>query len=85
MWTSSFDSNNVQSTIWPNAAAVAERLWSDKRNTDVVTARTRLSAHRCRMVRRGAAPKPIAEDYCSNTVYVPKSKVYNWNPNTPPP
>lgn len=42
-------------------------------------------AHRCRMKRRGAASQPLAEDFCSPTVYVRKSAIYADNPDTPPP
>ena len=92
MWASAFDAaSNMGPTTWPNAAAMAEMLWSPKvEGTD--TARTRLSQQRCRMLRRGVRAAPIAEDYCDNSLYVRKSRTFffkpqdfpDW-PNTPGP
>lgn len=89
MWNSAFDPNtNMVPTIWPNAAAMAEQLWSAGTES-VDDARTRLSQHRCRMVRRGVAASPIAEDYCGPDLYIRKSRSFfypgdfpEW-PNTP--
>lgn len=48
MWNSAFDAHsNMEPAIWPNAAAVAEQLWSPSIQSDD-DARTRLSQHRCR-------------------------------------
>lgn len=90
MWNSAFDATNMDTTVWPNAAAMAERLWSPALE-DVDAARTRLSQHRCRMVRRGTRAAPLAEDFCSADLYVRKSKTYYYtgdfppSPETPPP
>lgn len=84
MWNSAFDaSSNMEPAVWPNAAAMAEQLWSPAIEDDVA-ARTRLSQHRCRMVRRGVRASPIAEDYCSAELYVRKSRTYA-NPGDFPP
>ena len=80
----------VEPAIWPNAAAVAERLWSPSIEDDD-SARTRLSQHRCRMVRRGVRASPLAEDYCDGSLYVRKSRSFYYPgdfpawPNTPGP
>jgi hexosaminidase len=77
MWNSAFDaSSNMEPAIWPNAAAMAEQLWSPKIEPDE-TARTRLSQQRCRMVRRGVRASPIAEDYCDKDLYVRKSMTFS--------
>ena len=90
MWASAFDmSSNMEPAMWPNAAAMAEQLWSTSGVEDVDKARTRLSQHRCRMVRRGVRASPIAEDYCGGEVYVRKSRSFAYpgdfpvSPETP--
>ena len=92
MWNSAFDAaSNMEPAIWPNAAAMAEMLWSPRveSNDD---ARTRLSQQRCRMVRRGVRASPIAEDHCDDALYVRKSRTFYFKPadfprwpNTPAP
>ncbi|GMH61935.1 hypothetical protein TrLO_g9142 [Triparma laevis f. longispina] len=91
MWNAAFDARtNMDSQIWPNAAAAAEVLWTGK-TEDEDKARTRLSQHRCRMVRRGVRVGPIAEDYCGDDIYVRKSLTYYYtgdfpiSDDTPPP
>lgn len=91
MWASAFAmDSNMEPAIWPNAAAVAEQLWSASVEP-VAKARTRLSQHRCRMVRRGVRAGPIAEDHCDKNVYVRKSRSFAYpgdfpvSPETPGP
>jgi hexosaminidase len=91
MWNSAFDANsNMEPAIWPNAAAMAEQLWSPQTES-IDKARTRLSQHRCRMVRRGVRASPIAEDYCGQDLYVRKSRSFAFpgdfpvSPETPRP
>lgn len=77
MWNSAYDERGMDCRVWPNTAAVAERLWTppDKlEGTDA--ARTRLSQHRCRMVRRGIRASPLGEDYCGDDLYVRKARTY---------
>jgi len=76
MWNSAFAAGaNMEPTIWPNAAAMAEQLWSPS-TQPVSQARTRLSQHRCRMVRRGVRASPIAEDHCDEQLYVRMSRSF---------
>ena len=81
----------MEPAIWPNAAAMAEMLWSHTVEASDDDARTRLSQHRCRMVRRGVRASPIAEDFCSPALYVRKSRTFYYTgdfpswPNTPGP
>ena len=91
MWASAFDmSSNMEPAIWPNAAAMAEQLWSEKIES-IDHARTRLSQQRCRMVRRGVRASPIAEDLCMRNIYVRKSRSFAYpgdfpvSPDTPGP
>jgi len=64
MWGEQVDETCFDVRVWPRAAAVAERLWSPKLVTNVNDAASRLSAHRCNMVRRGINAGPIMPDYC---------------------
>ncbi|KAL6620255.1 hypothetical protein ACP70R_035394 [Stipagrostis hirtigluma subsp. patula] len=62
MWGEHIDASDIQQTIWPRAAAAAERLWTpfDKlaKNTRSVTAR--LARFRCLLNLRGVAAAPLA-------------------------
>lgn len=64
MWGEMVDWTNAISKAWPNAAAVAERLWSDVSERDVEKARLRMAEHRCRMVARGVLAAPIGPGWC---------------------
>lgn len=65
------DENNIESSLYPRASAVAERLWSDPAQTaDVSAATPRLLNQRCRLVNRGVASAPVQPaGYCA-TVYI---------------
>ena len=66
MWTEMVDESNIESSIWPRAAAVAERLWSKRQVKDPALAAPRLSHWRCRLVQRyGIRAGPIWSDSCS--------------------
>ena len=53
--------------VLTRAAAVAERLWSERRSaTDI--ARQRLAAFRCRLLRRGLQAAPVFPDACDAPV-----------------
>jgi len=69
-WSEYIDPTNFFSVVWPRASAVAERLWSNKSETDVDSAQFRLDQQRCRFVRRGIEAKPILNGYCGD---------YEWN------
>lgn len=54
MWGETVDPSDLEATVWPRAAAIAERLWSPQSHTFVphVTAQ-RLSNFRCLLLSRG--------------------------------
>jgi hexosaminidase len=58
MWGTTVDTSNIVQTIWPRAAAIAERLWSPRHYTDVTAAEPRLIAFRCLLNERGVAAAP---------------------------
>ena len=64
MWGEQVDQTNIEGRVWPRAAAVAERLWSDASLQDPDAALSRLLAQRCRMVRRGINASPLQPGFC---------------------
>lgn len=59
MWGEYVDGSNVIPRLWPRAAAVAERLWSNQTVTSATHAAPRLEELRCRMVKRGLKAEPV--------------------------
>ncbi|XP_020086597.1 beta-hexosaminidase 1 [Ananas comosus] len=67
MWAETADTSDVQQTIWPRAAAAAERLWSPLEATSVgnlnLTVLPRLHYFRCLLNHRGVAAAPVSNLY----------------------
>ncbi|XP_075670781.1 beta-hexosaminidase 1 [Castanea sativa] len=67
MWGETADTSDVQQTIWPRAAAAAERMWSrrDAISTGniTLTALPRLQYFRCLLNRRGVQAAPATNKY----------------------
>eukprot|EP00948_MAST-09A_sp_MAST-9A-sp1_P001530 g1530.t1 len=60
MWGETVDTSDIQQTVWPRLAAIAERLWSpleQTRSTD--EAFPRIEYFRCLLNRRGVAAAPV--------------------------
>merc|ERR1711981_1419237 len=55
MWGETVDPSDLESTVWPRAAAVAEQLWSPSEVTanGFVAAKGRLESFRCLLLQRG--------------------------------
>lgn len=53
MWGETADASDVLFTIWPNQAAIAERLWSPRDVRNTTAAEPRLEAFRCILMDRG--------------------------------
>ncbi|XP_057210981.1 beta-hexosaminidase subunit beta isoform X2 [Triplophysa rosa] len=64
LWGEYVDATNLTPRLWPRASAVAERLWSDAKVTDLGNAYERLAQHRCRMVKRGIPAEPLFVGHC---------------------
>ncbi|GAV86969.1 Glyco_hydro_20 domain-containing protein/Glyco_hydro_20b domain-containing protein [Cephalotus follicularis] len=60
-WGEHIDGSDIEQTIWPRAAAAAERLWTsyDKLATDANQVRARLAHFRCLLNQRGVAAAPL--------------------------
>jgi len=63
LWTEQADSSSVNSKIWPRAAAMAERLWSDPQS-NWQAAESRFLEHRERLVGLGVTPDSIEPQWC---------------------
>jgi len=69
IWSYETDPASLQTTAWPRASAMAERLWSDPKNNGFGTfhadeAQHRLAAHRERMVNEGTQAEVFQPEYC---------------------
>lgn len=62
MWGEHIDGSDIEQTIWPRAAAAAERLWTpyDKLAKDPKQVTSRLAHFRCLLNQRGVAAAPLA-------------------------
>ncbi|GMP22315.1 hypothetical protein CsSME_00000388 [Camellia sinensis var. sinensis] len=62
MWGEHIDGSDIEQTIWPRAAAAAERLWSpyDNLAKDPRQITGRLAHFRCLLNQRGVAAAPLA-------------------------
>ncbi|RZC86879.1 hypothetical protein C5167_030235 [Papaver somniferum] len=62
MWGETIDTSDIEQTIWPRAAAAAERMWTpfDKLASDPGKVIGRLSRFRCLLNQRGVAAAPLA-------------------------
>ena len=61
MWGETVDGSDLQQTVWPKQAAIAEKLWSARVDTIGVPEDTeaRLLDFRCRLLERGVAAAPV--------------------------
>ncbi|XP_030280772.1 beta-hexosaminidase subunit alpha isoform X2 [Sparus aurata] len=67
MWGEYVDATNLTPRLWPRASAVAERLWSDEKQTSSVDkAFPRLQDFRCKLLRRGIQAEPLYVGHCKH-------------------
>jgi hexosaminidase len=67
MWGETVDPSDLDATIWPRAAAVAERLWTPLNMIDVEAAEDRLQTFRCLLNQRGVAAAPVDNKRARNS------------------
>lgn len=70
IWAEQVDPVNLETMVWPRAAAAGEVLWSGRQNADgqnrsQVEAAPRLAEWRERMVHRGISANPVQMIYCT--------------------
>uniref|UniRef100_A0A671UZP4 Beta-hexosaminidase n=1 Tax=Sparus aurata TaxID=8175 RepID=A0A671UZP4_SPAAU len=71
MWGEYVDATNLTPRLWPRASAVAERLWSDEKQTSSVDkAFPRLQDFRCKLLRRGIQAEPLYVGHCKHEYQV---------------
>lgn len=63
MWSEYVDDNAVDSKVWPRAAALAERLWSNP-ETNAGAAEYRFLQHRERLITLGLKPDTVTPEWC---------------------
>lgn len=61
-WTDRLDQHSLEPSIWPTAAAIAERLWSDPTSKTVPT--DRLARVTLRLKREGIKSSPVYPKWC---------------------
>ena len=61
MWGETVDASDLQQTVWPRLAAIAEKLWSAADATAAPTENThdRIRDFRCLLAERGVAAAPV--------------------------
>jgi hexosaminidase len=59
MWGETVDSSNIELTVWPRLAAIAERLWSPRSVTSTASAHPRIQYFRCLLNERGVRAAPV--------------------------
>lgn len=60
MWGETVDGSDIQETVWPRLAAIAEKLWSPRAKTqDPAAATQRIRNFRCLLLERGVAAAPV--------------------------
>jgi len=63
LWSEQADGLSMDQRIWPRAAAVAERLWSDPQGS-WLQADDRMQLHRARLASRGVKVDSLQPEWC---------------------
>lgn len=65
-WTEQLGPGGLDARVWPRAAAVAERLWSDREGGAAPDVYLRLDSLRARLVARGVRAAPLWPRWCEH-------------------
>eukprot|EP01059_Diplonema_ambulator_P022935 TRINITY_DN382_c0_g1_i1.p1 TRINITY_DN382_c0_g1~~TRINITY_DN382_c0_g1_i1.p1 ORF type:complete len:605 (+),score=248.79 TRINITY_DN382_c0_g1_i1:72-1886(+) len=63
MWTEHYDTLSIMTGVWPRAAALAERLWSDP-DSNWKAADPRMQTHRDRLAQKGIITAALQPQWC---------------------
>ena len=66
VWSPLLSEGGLIARAWPRAAALAERLWTDRPEGATRPVHARLDVHRSRLVARGMQPSPIWSIWCTH-------------------
>lgn len=69
VWSSSLSGGGLDARVWPRAAALAERLWSDRAEGATRPVHARLDVQRSRLVARGIQAAPLWSMWCTHNTY----------------
>ncbi|CAI7795915.1 unnamed protein product [Closterium sp. NIES-54] len=74
-WSERIDPSQLMATVWPRAAAMAERLWSPKAYVDSTRdgPHDRMHMFRCLLVQRGIASAPVDNPFARSEPVLPGS------------
>ncbi|XP_071051695.1 beta-hexosaminidase subunit beta-like [Onthophagus taurus] len=64
LWGEYVDDINIETKIWPRAAAVAERLWTNSKRDRSKDVEHRFYLHRERLVANRIGAEPVAPEWC---------------------
>ncbi|KAH9635840.1 hypothetical protein HF086_002400 [Spodoptera exigua] len=65
-WTEQLAAGGLDARVWPRAAALAERLWSDRAEGALPDVYLRLDTQRARLLARGVRAAPLWPRWCSH-------------------
>ncbi|CAG9795576.1 unnamed protein product [Diatraea saccharalis] len=69
VWSSLISSGGLDSRTWPRAAALSERLWTDRPEGATRPVHARLDVFRTRLLERGIKAAPIWSMWCTHNTY----------------
>ncbi|XP_050682600.1 probable beta-hexosaminidase fdl [Leptidea sinapis] len=69
VWSPTLGSGGLDARVWPRAAALAERLWSDRPEGATRSVQARLDVQRTRLIKRGVQVAPLWSLWCTHNPY----------------
>lgn len=69
VWSGALSGGGLDARVWPRAAALAERLWTDRPEGATRPVHARLDVHRARLRERGIQAAPIWSMWCTHNTY----------------